>query len=300
MTTLVRLAAALALVAAAGCTRDKPQAPVARPAEPRALILATTTSTQDSGLLDVLLPRFEAAHKVKVKVIAVGTGEALAMGARGDADVLMVHARAAEDEFMAKGNGSLRLDVMHNDFLLIGPTADPARAKGADAVAAFKRIAESGGPFVSRGDRSGTHKKELELWKAAAVTPAGKPWYLSSGQGMGETSRIATEKRAYTLCDRATYLTLRKRGLDLVPVSEGDKRLFNPYGVVVVSQQKFPKVQGEAATAFARWLVTPEVQRLIGEFGVDKFGQRLFVPDALPGSGPAPAASAPAPAPAPR
>ncbi|MBI5478662.1 MAG: substrate-binding domain-containing protein [Deltaproteobacteria bacterium] len=257
--------------------------------EAQPLILATTTSTQDSGLLDVLLPRFAAAHKVQVKVIAVGTGEALAMGARGDADVLVVHARAAEDEFMAKGNGSLRLDVMYNDFLLLGPATDPAKVKGLDPVAALKRIAESGSTFVSRGDRSGTHEKELDLWQAAEVTPAGKPWYLSAGQGMGETARIATEKRGYMLADRATWLTL-KQGLELVPLGEGDKRLFNPYGVIVVNQRKLPKVRGEAATAFARWLVSAETQKLIGEFGVDRFGQRLFVPDARPG--PAPAAPA--------
>jgi tungstate transport system substrate-binding protein len=292
MTTGLRLVAALALVAAAGCTRDQPRAPGAAAPADRALILATTTSTQDSGLLDVLLPRFEAAHTLKVKVIAVGTGEALAMGARGDADVLLVHARAAEDAFMARGDGSLRLDVMYNDFLLIGPAADPAKAKGLDPVAAFKRIAESGSLFASRGDKSGTHVKELSLWKAAGVEPAGKPWYLSAGQGMAETARIATEKRAYTLTDRATWLTLRK-GLDLVPASEGDKRLFNPYGVIVVNPRKFPKVRAEAAERFARWLVTPETQKLIGEFGVDRFGQRLFVPDAVPGPAPASAAAAP-------
>jgi tungstate transport system substrate-binding protein len=280
------LVAALLAVVAGGCRPAAPSAAAARP-----LILATTTSTQDSGLLDVLLPRFEAAHQVKVKVIAVGTGEALAMGARGDADVLLVHSRAAEDAFMARGDGALRLDVMHNDFLLIGPPADPAQAKGLDPVAAFKRIAATGSRFVSRGDRSGTHLKEQALWQAAAVAPDGQPWYLSAGQGMAETGRIATEKRAYTLTDRATWLTLRK-GLDLAPVSEGDRRLFNPYGVIVVSQRKSPRVHAEAAERFARWLVAPETQKLIGGFGVDRFGQRLYVPDAVPAAAPG---SAPAP-----
>jgi tungstate transport system substrate-binding protein len=278
------VAAVLLAAAACSCRREAPAA--ARP-----MILATTTSTQDSGLLDVLLPRFEAAHQVQVKVIAVGTGEALAMGARGDADVLLVHARKAEDAFMARGDGALRLDVMHNDFLLIGPPADPAKAKGLDPVAALKRVAGSGSFFASRGDKSGTHVKELELWKAAGVAPEGQPWYLSAGQGMAETARIATEKRAYTLTDRATWLTLGKR-LDLAVVSEGDARLFNPYGVIVVNPQKFPKVRAEAATAFARWLVAPEAQRLIGEFGVDRFGQRLYTPDARPAPAPA---TAPAP-----
>ncbi|MCU0619983.1 MAG: substrate-binding domain-containing protein [Gemmatimonadales bacterium] len=315
MTTFIRTTAALVLVAVMGCSQDQKPAPAADKPAPtadkpapaadkpaaRALILATTTSTQDSGLLDALLPKFEAAHNVKVKVIAVGTGEALKMGSTGDADVLMVHSRPAEDEFMAAGNGALRLDVMHNEFVLLGPAADPARVKGLDPVAAFKRIAAAGSTFVSRGDRSGTHQKELGLWKAAGATTEGKAWYLSAGQGMGETARIATEKRGYTLADRATFLTLKKRGLELVPLCEGDKRLHNPYGVIVVSQKKFPKVRGDAAERFARWLVTPAIQKLIGEFGVDRFGQPLFIPDAVPAAAPAaaPAKTAPtAPTPA--
>jgi tungstate transport system substrate-binding protein len=256
-----------------------------RPSPARGIILATTTSTQDSGLLDALLPRFTAAHGIKVKVIAVGTGEALAMGARGDADVLLVHARQAEDEFMAKGLGLLRLDVMHNDFLVIGPAADPAQAKGSDAALALQKISNTRSLFVSRGDRSGTHQKELRLWKEAHVEPAGQAWRLETGQGMGETARVASEKRAYTLIDRATYLA-QKRSLDLVPVTEGDRRLINPYGVIVVNPARFPRVRGAEGTALAHWLVTPEAQRLIGDFGKDRFGQPLFVADAPPGVAP--------------
>lgn len=243
------------------------------------IVLATTTSTADTGLLDHLLPAFEAKAKVKVKVIAVGTGEALAMGRRGDADVLLVHSRKAEDAFMADGMGSLRLDVMHNDFLLVGPPADPAKSKGLPILEALKRIHAGGAAFVSRGDDSGTHKKEQELMKAAGVS-AGFPGFLSSGQGMGESARIASEKRAYLLIDRGTYLALKKT-LDLVPVSEGSRELFNPYGVIVVNPARHPKVKATSAEAFARWLVTPDAQRSIGEFGRERFGQPLFFPDAV-------------------
>lgn len=250
-----------------------PQAAIAQ----ERIILATTTSTADTGLLDHLLPVFEAKAKVKVKVIAVGTGEALAMGRRGDADVLLVHSRKAEDAFMAEGFGSLRLDVMHNDFLLVGPASDPAKAKAQPILEALKRIQAAGAAFVSRGDDSGTHKKELELWKAAGGTYVGKS-FISTGQGMGESARVASEKRAYLLIDRGTFLALRKT-LDLVPVSEGSKELFNPYGVIVVNPAKHPKTKAKEAEAFARWLVTPEAQTLIGAFGKQQFGQGLFFPD---------------------
>ena len=242
------------------------------------IILATTTSTADTGLLDHLLPDFEAKAKVKVKVIAVGTGEALAMGRRGDADVLLVHSRKAEDAFMAEGFGSLRLDVMHNDFLLVGPAADPAKAKEQPILEALRRIQAAGVAFVSRGDDSGTHKKEQELWKAAGGTYVGRS-FISTGQGMGESARVASEKRAYLLIDRGTFLALRKT-LELVPVSEGSKELFNPYGVIVVNPAKHPKTKAKEAEAFARWLVRPETQALIGAFGKPKFGQPLFFPDA--------------------
>jgi tungstate transport system substrate-binding protein len=243
------------------------------------LILATTTSTQDSGLLDDLLPRFEAATGVKVKTIAVGSGEALAMGRRGDADVLLVHSKAAEDEFMAGGHGSLRLDVMHNDFVLLGPPSDPAGVRGLATAEALKRIAERGAPFASRDDRSGTHARELELWKKAGVVPAGRPWYVATGQGMGETARIASEKRAYTLADRGTWLALRP-SLQLDVLVEGDRELWNSYRVIVVDPAKHPKAREREAKLFAEWLVTPDVQKAIGAFGREKFGQPLFVPDA--------------------
>lgn len=245
----------------------------------REILLATTTSTQDSGLLDELLPHFEKEKGLRVKVVAVGTGEALAMGERGDADVLLVHARKAEDDFMARGLGSLRLDVMHNDFLLVGPSADPAGARNADVSDAFARIAKSAAPFASRGDRSGTHKKQQELWKAAGIAAEGQAWYLSAGQGMGETLRLASEKHAYTLVDRGTWLAQRNK-VKLQPIAEGDPRLFNPYGVIVVNPARFPKVNAAGAEALARWLVAPETQRRIGAFGVNRFGQPLFFPDA--------------------
>ena len=243
------------------------------------LILSTTTSTQDSGLLDDLLPRFEAKTGVKVKTIAVGSGEALAMGRRGDADVLLVHSKTAEDEFMAQGFGSLRLDVMHNDFIVVGPASDPAGVKGLPATDALKKIAEKGAPFVSRDDRSGTNARELELWKKAGIAPSGKSWYVATGQGMGETARIASEKNAYTLADRGTFLALRK-SLALEILVEGSKELWNSYRVIVVNPEKHPKTHEKEARTFAEWLVAPATQKVIGEFGREKFGQPLFVPDA--------------------
>jgi tungstate transport system substrate-binding protein len=180
---------------------------------------------------------------------------------------------------MAKGNGALRLDVMHNDFLLIGPASDPAKAKGDKAACALRKIAETASPFASRGDKSGTHKKEQELWKAAGMDPMGKPWLLSTGQGMGETARVASEKGAYTLIDRGTWLAL-KSTLKLESISEGEPSLANPYGVIVVNAARFPRVQEKAARDFAHWLVSPEAQNRIAAFGKDKYGQPLFVPDA--------------------
>jgi tungstate transport system substrate-binding protein len=243
------------------------------------IILATTTSTQDSGLLDDLLPRFEKASGLRVKTIAVGSGEALSMGRRGDADVLLVHSKAAEDEFMAEGHGSLRLDVMYNDFVLVGPPADTAGAKGLSAVEALRQIAAKGAPFASRDDRSGTHARELDLWKKAGISPAGQPWYVATGQGMGETARVASEKRAYTLADRGTFLALRKT-LDLAILVEGGPELRNSYRVIVVSPVKHPKARAAGAKVFAEWLVSPAAQKEIGAFGREKFGQPLFVPDA--------------------
>lgn len=250
---------------------------------PSEIILATTTSTADTGLLDALLPQFEQQFNAKVKVIAVGTGEAIAMGQKGDADVLLVHNRTAEDQFMKDGYGSIRKDVMVNDFVLVGPKTDPAKVQGLEIIAALQAIAGSKDAiFVSRGDKSGTNSKELALWKKASITPTtASMQYLSTGQGMGETLRITTEKQGYTLVDRGTWLATEKT-LDLQIVSEKSQDLFNPYGVIVVNPAKFPKVNAKMAEEFANWITSPEVQKFIGEFGKDKYGQALFVPNTSP------------------
>ncbi len=239
------------------------------------LILATTTSTQDSSLLDELLPLYEQGRDCRVKTVAVGSGEALALGSSGDADVLLVHSPAAEEEYMAAGDGRSRTAVMHNDFVLLGPKDDPAEAGQArDAVAALKGIAGAQAPFASRADDSGTNAKELALWQEAGITPT-RRWYLETGQGMGETLTIADQKEAYTLSDRATFLATK--GLDLRIVSEGGTELLNPYHVIVV---KHAGTNLGCATTFASWLVTPATQKAIGEFGVAEYGQPLFFPDA--------------------
>ncbi len=245
-------------------------------------MLATTTSTQDSGLLDYLLPDFEKEAGVKVDVIAVGTGQAIKLGEDGNADVLLVHARAQEDAFMAAGNGTRREDVMYNDFIIVGPESDPAGIKGmTSAVDAFKKIAETKSQFLSRGDKSGTNTKELAIWKAAGITPEGE-WYNSTGQGMGELLTMADETQGYTLSDRATYLARTKEGLNLNILVEGDKILLNPYGVIAVDPKKNPNIQGELATKFIDWIISVPVQEKIAEFGKADFGQSLFVPDSAP------------------
>jgi tungstate transport system substrate-binding protein len=242
---------------------------------PETLILATTTSTQDSGLLDVLVPIFRAQTGIEVKVVAVGTGQALQLGRRGDADVLLVHDPPAEEKFMAGGFGAERRDVMYNDFVLVGPPADPAGIKGQSAVAeAFSRVARLGAPFVSRGDESGTHQKEKEIWRTTGIEPKGD-WYIRAGTGMGQVLRIANEKRAYTLTDRGTYLAQRQ-GLDLAIVSEGDPMLVNRYSVIVVSPEKHPQVHSQAALKFVEYLLSPETQKAIAEFGTNRYGQPLF------------------------
>lgn len=244
----------------------------------KTLILATTTSTQDSGLLDFLIPIFEKQSGYTVKTIAVGTGEALAMGSRGEADVLLVHAPAAEKELMTHGHGGRRLPVMHNDFVLVGPSEDLAKVKGSSgAVVALKTIAQARALFLSRGDNSGTHKMEQTLWKQSGITPEGE-WHLESGQGMGETLRIADQKGGYTLADRGTYLTMKK-GLRLVILVEGDPALKNYYSVIEVSSTRHPKANAEGAKAFADFLVSDPIQRYIGKYGVDEYGQPLFFPD---------------------
>jgi len=244
------------------------------------LILATTTSTQDSGLLDALVPVFEKESGYMVKTIAVGSGQAMAMGEKGEADVLLVHSPDAEKKFMEKGAGSSRRLVMHNDFVIVGPAADPAKIRGAKTSAeAFKKIAQSGGIFLSRGDNSGTHAKEKGLWKGAGVTAEGEKWYQQTGLGMGQTLNVAAEKKGYTLTDRATYLALKK-GLGLEVLVEGDAKLLNIYHVIEVNTAKWPKVNGPAGKAFADFMVSKKAQEMIGKFGVDKFGAPLFFPDA--------------------
>jgi len=246
----------------------------------REVILATTTSTQDSGLLDVLVPRFEEKTGYKVKVIAVGTGQALAMAREGNADVVLVHAPAAEKEAVAQGYCVDRRLVMHNDFVIVGPPSDPAGIRGkTKAVEALQAIARTRSPFVSRGDDSGTHKMELALWQKAGLSPSPGDWYIQSGSGMGVTLNLASEKGGYTLTDRATYLALRKN-LHLEIMVEGDPALLNVYHVMLVNPEKFPGVNEKGARAFADFMVSPEAQKLIGQFGVDRFGQPLFFPDA--------------------
>jgi tungstate transport system substrate-binding protein len=286
--------ALLALSLMAGCATPA-ATPTAKPtpeptAEPTAttapaaeeeqrLILATTTSTQDSGLLDDLLPDFEAQYNVKVDVVAVGTGQALALGEDGNADVLLVHARAREDAFMEAGHGTRREDVMYNDFVIVGPEADPAGVGGMqDAPAALAKIAEAEAPFVSRGDDSGTHTKEKAIWAAAGIEPAGD-WYISAGQGMGAVLTMTDEQQAYTLSDRATYLARTLEGTELQIQVEGDPILFNPYGVMAVNPDKGAHIKADLAAQFIDWLVSLPTQEKIAQFGTDKFGMPLFTPD---------------------
>lgn len=267
---MARIGVALVLVLALGCSRSDRDVVT--------LTLATTTSTQDTGLLDALVPTFERQTGIKVKVVAVGSGQALELGRRGDADVLLTHAPAAEEKFMAEGFGSERHPVMHNDFVLAGPKADPARVRDQKSVSdAFGLIAKHGSPFVSRGDESGTHQKEREIWKAAGAGPQGD-WYIRAGAGMAQALRMATEKRAYTLSDRATFLAL-KGELDLDLLVQGDPLLRNRYTVILVNPKEHPHVRHEAARRFADFLRSAEVQRRIGEFGNDKYGEPLFFPD---------------------
>jgi tungstate transport system substrate-binding protein len=255
---------------------------VPRTGNDKDIILATTTSTQDSGLLDVLVPLFQQQTGYNVKTVSVGTGAALALGARGEADVVLVHAPASEVHWMQQGNGTERLLVMHNDFLIVGPPQDPAKIKGdTDAVAALKKIADAKAPFVSRGDNSGTNQLELMLWQKAGVDPKAQPWYIESGTGMGQTLIIADQRRAYTISDRATWLAFSNR-VELPIMVEGDPVLLNVYHVMPVNPAKFPNVQINTAggKAFTDFMVAPETQKVIGDFGKDKYGQQLFVPDA--------------------
>ena len=244
------------------------------------IILATTTSTQDTGLLDILIPLFEEKTGYFVKTIAVGSGQAMAMGQKGEADVLLVHSPDAEKKFIADGFGINRRLVMHNDFIIVGPSADQAKIKDTNlAVEAFKKIAETSALFMSRGDSSGTHSQEKKLWKAAGVNPEGQKWYQQTGLGMGQTLNVAAEKKGYTLADSGTYLAMKKNlGMDILV--EGDAALLNIYHVIEVNADKWPKANAKGARAFADFMVSAKTQTIIKKFGVDKYGSPLFFPDA--------------------
>ena len=249
-------------------------------AAPKTVILATTTSTQDSGLLDVLVPQFQTESEFQVKTISVGSGQAMKMGEKGEADVLLVHSPDAEKKFMTDGFGTTRRLVMHNDFIIVGPANDPAKIKNAGSAAeALKRIAQSGQVFASRGDNSGTHAKEKSLWKTAGINPEGQKWYQQTGLGMGQTLNVAAEKKGYTLTDRATYLALKK-SVGMTILSEGDHKLLNIYHVIEINSTKWPKVNVAGGKAFADFMVAKKTQEIIGTFGVDKYGAPLFFPDA--------------------
>jgi tungstate transport system substrate-binding protein len=248
--------------------------------QPKTIILATTTSTQDSGLLDVLLPIFEKKTGYFVKTIAVGSGQAMAMGQKGEADVLLVHSPDAEKKFIAEGYGINRRLIMHNDYIIVGPSEDPAKIKRMkSAQGSFKKIALAKALFLSRSDKSGTHVKERDIWEAAGINPEVEKWYQQTGLGMGQTLSVAAEKKGYTLADRGTYLALKKNlGLDILV--EGDAILLNIYHVIEVNPAKWSKVNSAGAKAFADFMVSKETQDIIKTFGVDKFGSPLFFPDA--------------------
>ncbi len=289
------IAAIPALLLAACGTAETPKAPApsatTAPATPTAsptptavkssgkeLILATTTSTQDSGLLDVIVPLYEKQTGDKVKVIAVGSGAALELGRKGNADVLLVHSPAAEEAYMKEGAGINRTRVMYNDFVIVGPAADPAKIKGMkDSAAAMKAIQDAKAPFYSRGDNSGTHAAEQTLWKAANLAvPKGQPWYAETGQGMGATLTVALEKNGYTIGDRATWLASAKKDQQPILV-EGDAKLFNVYHVIPVNPEKFPAVNKASAEQFRQFMVAKDTLSVIGNFGKDKYGAPLFI-----------------------
>jgi tungstate transport system substrate-binding protein len=266
----------LYVLAALGATMLGSGSPLAI-AQSKAVILSTTTSTQDSGLLDVLVPLFEKTTGYTVKTVSVGTGQALALAARGEADVALVHAPALEKQYVADGKMLNRRLVMYNDFVIIGPAEDPAKIKGqAKAADALRRIAETQSRFVSRGDKSGTHALETALWKQAGIEPKGS-WYLESGQGMGQTLGIANERAAYTLTDRATFLAFQQR-VKLPILVEKDRALLNVYSVMEVNPANGPRVNSAGGKAFADFMVSADTQAAIKAFGVDKYGQPLFVP----------------------
>ena len=249
-------------------------------AQQKNIILATTTSTQDSGLLDVLVPVFEKKTGFFVKTIAVGSGQAMALGQKGEADVLLVHSPEAEKKIVTEGYGINRRIVMHNDYIIAGPKEDPAKIKGIKlASEAFKKLALANALFLSRGDNSGTHAKEKSIWKTAGINPEEGKWYQQTGLGMGQTLNVAAEKKGYTLADRGTYLALKKN-LNLDILVEGDAILLNVYHVIEVNPAKWPKVNVAGGKAFADFMVSKETQDIIKTFGIDKFGSPLFFPDA--------------------
>jgi tungstate transport system substrate-binding protein len=250
-------------------------------AEDKSIVVASTTSTQDSGLFGHILPLFKEKTGIDVRVVAQGTGQALDTGRRGDADVVFVHAKAQEEKFVAEGYGVQRYPVMYNDFVLIGPKTDPAGARGADIVKGLEAVSAREAAFISRGDKSGTHTAELALWKAAKLDPAaGKPsWYREIGQGMGAALNMASAQGAYVLSDRGTWISFKNKG-DLAILVEGDKRLFNQYGVILVNPEKHPAVKRQLGQSFIDWLISKEGQEAIGAYKVD--GQQLFFPDAAP------------------
>ena len=266
---IAALLVSIVALAGGGCGGDTEADPV---------ILATTTSTQDSGLLDVLIPAFEEQTGREVKTIAVGSGEAIELGARGEADVVLAHSPAAEEKLMAAGKGASRRTVMHNDFVLVGPGDDPAGVRGDEPAAALGEIAAAAVPFISRGDESGTHTFELSLWEDAGVEPTGG-WYHESGQGMGATLQIANDKDAYTLADRGTYLAT-DAARDLEVLVEGGADLLNVYHVIAIADDAGERVNVEGGKALADFLIDPATQKTIGKFGVEEFGEPLFVPDA--------------------
>ena len=287
---LLTMAIALILVlsVAVGCSpAEEPMEEVEEEAvemetlENEEIILSTTTSTQDSGLLDFLIPEFEKDTGYVVKTVAVGTGKALQMGEDGEADILLVHAKESELEFLDGGHGTERHDVMYNDFVLIGPAEDSLNLKaesGSDIKASLEAIEAGGVEFISRGDDSGTHKKELSIWAEAEIEPAGE-WYVEAGQGMADVLKIADEKQAYTITDRATYLSMEE-DLDLEILVEGDENLFNQYGIIPVNPDKGDMINNEGAIAFMEWILSEKAQDMIKGFGVEEYGQALFVPNA--------------------
>ena len=277
---------ALSAVLLNGCQSSKAaaDAEASQTPEPvvKTMLLATTTSTEQTGLLAAILPDFTQKTGIEVKVVAVGTGQAIEMGKNGEADVILVHAKASEEAFVKEGGGVERFDVMYNDFVLVGPKTDPLKIKdnfGSDINGAMKAILEGEEVFVSRGDDSGTHKKELALWKGLNVEPKGD-WYASVGKGMGEALLMADEMQAYALSDRGTFLSMRDK-LDLTIVTQKSKGLLNQYGVIAVSPTKYPSIHNAEANAFIEWILSEETQKTIGEFGVEQYGEALFVPNAV-------------------